>query len=154
MPYLVIPEVSSGRRYCLLIGFERPPAICSNLVKVLPNATLYHLGILSSLMHNSWMRIVSGRLESRYRYSVGIVCNNFPWPMDPTDKLRQGVETAAQAVLNARTSFPDSSLAQLYDPITMPPRLTKAHWSLGQVVDKAYGNLKFKFEDTRISFLF
>jgi hypothetical protein len=105
-------------------------------------------------MHNAWMRTVCGRLKSDYRYSVGIVYNNFPWPLHPSDKQRQAVETAAQAVLNARSSFADSSLAQLYDPLTMPPGLTKAHQVLDQHVDKAYGNFKFESEGARMSFLF
>jgi hypothetical protein len=153
-PFLLIPEVSSERRYYLPIGFEKPPTMCSNLVKIMPNASLYHFGILSSLMHNAWMRTVCGRLESRYRYSVGIVYNNFPWPLHISDKQRHAVEAAAQAVLNVRSSFPDSSLAQLYDPLTMPPGLTKAHQALDQQVDKAYGNVKFESEGARMSFLF
>lgn len=152
--FLVIPEASSERRHYLPIGFEQPPTMCSNLVKILPDATLYHFGILSSLMHNAWMRTVCGRLKSDYRYSVGIVYNNFPWPLRPSDKQQQAVETAAQAVLDARAAFPDSNLAQLYDPLTMPPVLSKAHQGLDQVVDKAYGNLKFESEAARMSFLF
>jgi hypothetical protein len=152
--FLVIPEASSERRYYLPIGFEQPPTMCSNLVKILPDATLYQFGILSSLMHNAWMRTVCGRLKSDYRYSVGIVYNNFPWPLQPTDKQQRTVEAAAQAVLNARASFPDSSLAQLYDPLTMPPGLTKAHQVLDQQVDKTYGNFKFESEGARMSFLF
>jgi hypothetical protein len=152
--YLVIPEVSSERRLYLPIGFERPPTLCSNLVKILPDATLYHFGILSSLMHNAWMRTVCGRLKSDYRYSVGIVYNNFPWPRDPSGKQCLAVEAAAQAVLAARDAFPDSNLAQLYDPLTMPSRLTKAHQSLDLAVDRAYGNLKFESEAARMSFLF
>jgi hypothetical protein len=153
-PYLVIPKVSSERRYYIPIGFEQPSTFASDLLNVMRGATLYHFGILSSLMHNAWMRTVCGRLKSDYRYSVGIVYNNFPWPLHPSDKQRQAVETAAQAVLNARASFPDSSLAQLYDPLTMPPGLTKAHQTLDQQVDKAYGNFKFESEGARMSFLF
>ena len=153
-PYLVIPKVSSERRYYIPIGFEQPCTFASDLLNVMRGATLYHFGILSSLMHNAWMRTVCGRLKSDYRYSVGIVYNNFPWPLHPSDKQRQAVETAAQAVLNARSSFADSSLAQLYDPLTMPPGLTKAHQTLDQQVDKAYGNFKFESEGARMSFLF
>jgi hypothetical protein len=153
-PFLVIPEVSSERRLYLPIGFEEPPTLCSNLVKILPDATLYHFGILSSLMHNAWMRTVCGRLKSDYRYSVGIVYNNFPWPLDPDHKQRQAVEAAARAVLDARAGFPDSNLAQLYDPLTMPPDLSKAHQRLDQAVDKSYGNLKFESEGARMSYLF
>lgn len=153
-PYLVIPKVSSERRYYIPIGFEQPSTFASDLLNVMRSATLYHFGILSSLMHNAWMRTVCGRLKSDYRYSVGIVYNNFPWPLQPTDKQQRAVEAAAQAVLNARASFPDSSLAQLYDPLTMPPGLTKAHQVLDQQVDKTYGNFKFESEGARMSFLF
>jgi hypothetical protein len=152
--FLVIPEVSSERRLYLPIGFDEPPSLCSNLVKILPNATLYHFGILSSLMHNAWMRTVCGRMKSDYRYSVGIVYNNYPWPLSPSEPHRLAVESAAQAVLDARAAFPDSTLAQLYDPITMPPKLTKAHQVLNQAVDKAYGNIKFESEGARMSYLF
>ena len=152
--FLVIPEVSSERRLYLPIGFDEPPTLCSNLVKILPNATLYHFGILSSLMHNAWMCTVCGRMKSDYRYSVGIVYNNYPWPLSPSEPHRLAVESAAQAVLDARAAFPDSTLAQLYDPITMPPKLTKAHQVLNQAVDKAYGNIKFESEGARMSYLF
>lgn len=105
-------------------------------------------------MHNAWMRTVCGRLKSDYRYSVGIVYNNFPWPPNPSEKQRQAVETAAQAVIDTRSTFPDSNLAQLYDPVTMPPALSKAHKSLDQAVDKAYGKLTFESEGARMSYLF
>jgi len=153
-PYLVIPEVSSERRLYVPIGFVKPPTLCSNLVKVLPNATLYHFGILSSLMHNSWMRTVCGRMKSDYRYSVGIVYNNYPWPFSPSEQQREAVERAAAAVLNVRSAFQDSTLAQLYDPIAMPPALTKAHQALNQAVDRAYGNVRFECEVARMNYLF
>lgn len=153
-PYLVIPKVSSERRYYIPIGFEQPSTLASDLLNVMRDATLYHFGVLSSLMHNAWMRTVCGRLKSDYRYSVGIVYNNFPWPEKPNGKQCEAVEVAAQAVLEARSCFPDSTLAQLYDPVTMPPSLSKAHQVLDQQVDKAYGNLKFESEGARMSFLF
>lgn len=152
--YLVIPEVSSERRLYLPIGFEKPPTLCSNLVKILPEATLYHFGILSSLMHNAWMRTVCGRLKSDYRYSVGIVYNNFPWPMNPSVQSRKAVEEASQSVLEVRSTFADSTLAQLYDPLTMPPALSKAHRALDIAVDRAYGNVKFESEGARMTYLF
>lgn len=152
--FLVIPEVSSERRLYLPIGFEKPPTLCSNLVKILPEATLYHFGILSSLMHNAWMRTVCGRLKSDYRYSVGIVYNNFPWPLNPTDRSRKAVEEAAQSILEVRSTFQESTLAQLYDPLTMPPALSKAHHALDAAVDKAYGNVKFESEGARMTYLF
>ncbi|NLD13502.1 MAG: class I SAM-dependent DNA methyltransferase [Gammaproteobacteria bacterium] len=152
--YLIIPEVSSERRHYIPIGFEEPDTLSSNLVKIVPNAGLYHFGIVHSVMHNAWMRTVCGRLESRYRYSVGIVYNNFPWPQNPTDKQKQAIEQAAQDVLDTRAQFPNSSLADLYDPLTMPPALLKAHQKLDKAVDAAYGKTSFKTEAERVAFLF
>lgn len=104
-------------------------------------------------MHNAWMRSVCGRLESRYRYSAGIVYNNFPWP-EPSDKQQTAIEAAAQAVLDARAKFPAATLADLYDPLTMPPELVKAHQALDRAVDAAYGKTTFKTEAERVAFLF
>jgi len=151
--YLVIPEVSSERRAYIPIGFEQPETLCSNLVKIVSNATFFHFGILSSTMHNAWMRTVCGRLESRYRYSAGIVYNNFPWP-EANDRQWQAIEAAAQGVLDARVKFPEATLADLYDPLTMPPELTKAHQALDKAVDAAYGRKKFTSEAERVAFLF
>ncbi|MBW6511636.1 MAG: hypothetical protein K0A93_05890 [Desulfuromonadaceae bacterium] len=151
--YLVIPEVSSERRPFIPIGFMSPNTLCSNLVKILPSATYYHLGILSSTMHNSWMRAVCGRLKSDYRYSSGIVYNNFPWPT-PTEKQQATIEAAAQSVLDARAQFPNATLADLYDPLTMPSPLVKAHQTLDRAVDAAYGKTTFKSEAERVAFLF
>lgn len=151
--YLVMPEVSSERRQYIPIGFESQNTLCSNLVKIIPNATLFHFGILTSTMHNAWMRTVAGRLESRYRYSANLVYNNFPWPK-PTEKQTQAIETAAQAVLDARTQFPDASLADLYDPRTMPPDLAKAHTKLDKAVDAAYGYKGGNNDGERVAFLF
>ena len=174
--YLVIPEVSSERRAFIPIGFMSPETLCSNLVKIVPHATLYDFGIVTSTMHMAWTRAVCGRLESRYRYSAGIVYNNFPWPaLEPlspqergwgegtnsaatkthtepssgaarhllpegegNSKHRTATEHAAQAVLDARAQFPDATLADLYDPLTMPPALVKAHAALDKAVDAAY----------------
>jgi hypothetical protein len=152
--YLIIPEVSSERRYYIPVGFETPETLCSNLVKIAPDAKLYHFGVISSLMHNSWMRNVCGRLKNDYRYSSGIVYNNFPWPENPSDKQKQAIEIAAQTVLDARAQFPDSSLADLYDPLTIPPLLLKAHQTLDKAVDVAYGKTNFKTEAERVAFLF
>lgn len=151
--YVVIPEVSSERRRYIPIGFEQPTTLSSNKLRILPNASLYHFGILTSEMHMAWMRYTTGRLESRYQYSVGIVYNNFPWP-NPTEKQRSSIEQAAQAVLDARAKFPSSTLADLYDPSTMPPALTKAHVALDRAVDAAYGKSKFSSEAERVAFLF
>ncbi|HLS99130.1 MAG TPA: type IIL restriction-modification enzyme MmeI, partial [Porticoccaceae bacterium] len=136
------------------VGFESPDTLCSNLVKIAPEATPYHFGVISSLMHNAWMRAVAGRLESRYRYSSGIVYNNFPWPDNPGDRHRQAIEEKAQGVLDARARFPDATLADLYDPLTMPAELLKAHQALDRAVDAAYGRSGFKSEAERVAFLF
>jgi type I restriction-modification system DNA methylase subunit len=150
--YIIIPGVSSERRKYIPMGFMDKNTVSSNLVQIIPNATLYHFGILTSTMHMAWMRYVCGRLEMRYRYSKDIVYNNFPWPK-PTDKQREDIEAAAQAVLDARAKFPDCSLADLYDPDTMPPELAKAHAKLDRLVEKAYGK-SFESDAERVAFLF
>ena len=153
-PYLVIPEVSSERRFYIPMGFMGADTLSSNLVKIVPHATLYHFGILTSAMHMSWVSHVCGRLESRYRYSKDIVYNNFPWPSEPTDKQKQAIEEAAQGVLDARATHPGSSLADLYDPIAMPPNLRQAHQALDKGVDAAYGKKSFASDAERVAFLF
>jgi hypothetical protein len=151
--YLLVPSVSSERRPYIPIGFMPADVIASNLCLIVPDADFYHFGVLASVMHNAWMRTVCGRLESRIRYTPSVY-NNFPWPENPGGKQRQAVETAAQAVLDARAQFPDSSLADLYDPLTMPPALLKAHRVLDKAVDAAYGRRDFKTEAERVAFLF
>jgi len=153
-PYLLIPSVSSEIRRYIPIGFVQPEVIASNLVLTVSDATLYHFGVLSSAMHMGWMRSVCGRLKSDYRYSAGIVYNNFPWPGNVTDKQRQSIEEAAQAVLDARAKYPGSSLADLYDPLSMPPELVKAHNKLDSAVDAAYSKKKFSGDSDRVAFLF
>jgi len=152
--FLAIPEVSSERRVYIPLGFLEPETLCSNLIKIVPQATCYHFGVLSSAMHMAWVRSVCGRLKSDYRYSAGIVYNNFPWPQAPTDKQKQAIEDAAQVVLDERAKFPDASLADLYDPLTMPPTLTKAHHKLDAAVDMAYAKRKFTGDSDRVAFLF
>jgi len=152
--YLAIPSVSSERRAYIPIGFFSPEVIASNLCLIIPNATEYHFGVLSSAMHMAWVRYVAGRLESRYRYSNQIVYNNFPWPQDVGDKQKAAVEKAAQGVLDARQQFPNASLADLYDPITMPPALREAHTVLDRAVDAAYGKKGFGSDAERVAFLF
>jgi hypothetical protein len=120
----------------------------------LDGATNYHFGILSSTMHNAWARYTCGRLKSDLRYSKDIVYNNFPWPDYPSDTQREKIEAAAQAVLDARAQFPDATLADLYDPLTMPPALVKAHQKLDAAVDAAYGKKNFKNDAERVAFLF
>jgi hypothetical protein len=151
--YVLIPSVSSERRKFVPIGFYDENTISTNLNLIIPNATLYHFGILTSTMHNAWMRTVCGRLESRYRYSASIVYNNFPWP-EPSDTQRKTIETAAQAVLDTRAQFPSSTLADLYDPLAMPPELVRAHQTLDRAVDAAYGKKSFASEAERVAFLF
>lgn len=151
-PYVVIPEVSSERRKYIPMGFLTPDILSSNLVKIVPNATIYHFGVLTSSMHMAWVRYVCGRLESRYRYSIGIVYNNFPWP-EPSDKQRLAIEEAAKNIIEIRGQFPKSSLADLYDPLTMPPALVQGHNKLNTEVEKAYGK-KFNVDANRVAFLF
>ena len=171
--YLIVPEVSSERRLFIPIGFEEPSTLASNLVKIIPDASHYHFGILTSTMHNAWVRFTCGRLESRYRYSKDIVYNNFPWPQAPTEAQKQAVEEAAQRVLDARAAHTTpvsssaaenkrgASLADLYDPLTMPPDLVKAHAALDKAVDKCYLPVRqagraqtFLSDAKRVEFLF
>ncbi|NWJ95078.1 MAG: class I SAM-dependent DNA methyltransferase [Chloroflexi bacterium] len=152
--YLAIPETSSENRAYIPIGFLNKEIIVSNSIYTVPNATVYHFGLLTSAMHMAWMRTVCGRLKSDFRYSVGLVYNNFPWPQNPTPQQVQAIETKAQAVLEARAQFPNSTLAQLYDPLTMPPVLSKAHQALDKAVDAAYRKQPFETERSRVEFLF
>lgn len=145
---VVIPEVSSERREYVPMGFVGPEVMCSNLVRLIPNATLYHFGVLTSRAHNAWMRTVCGRMKSDYRYSGGIVYNNFPWP-DPSDAQKAAVERCAQLVLDERDKWPDKSLADLYDPDKMPEGLRSAHELLDAAVEAAY-DVDFHGDEERI----
>ena len=136
--YIAIPEVSSGNRKYIPMGFQSPDIICSNKLQMIPNANLFHFGVLMSNVHMAWTRVVCGRLKSDYDYSAKIVYNNFPWPT-PTDAQKAKIEQTAQAILDARALYPDSSLADLYDELTMPPELRKAHQQNDRVVMQAYG---------------
>ena len=136
--YIVIPEVSSEKRKYVPMGFLSPEILCSNLVKIVSNATLYHFGVLTSNVHMAWMRAVCGRLETRYRYSKDIVYNNFPWPA-PTEEQKAKIEQTAQAILDARALYHDSSFADLYDELTMPVELRRAHQQNDKAVMQAYG---------------
>jgi hypothetical protein len=202
-PFLVIPKVSSERRPRIPIAFQTPDVLISDLCFIIPDATLFHFGVLTSTMHMAWVRQVCGRLESRYRYSNKLVYNNFPWPqfrsagyadkgretplavqetsigflMTSPDALGPGnqraavaitalglcaadgkkvaaVEGAAQAVLDARAAYPTSTLADLYDPLTMPPDLVKAHAALDRAVDRCYRAVPFTSDRQRVEFLF
>ena len=136
--YIIIPAVSSERRRYIPIGFMSKETIASNLVQIIPDASLYHFGILTSNVHMAWMRAVCGRLKSDYRYSKDVVYNNFPWPT-PTDEQKARIEQTAQAILDARALYPDASLADFYDEVTMPPELRKAHQQNDKAVMQAYG---------------
>lgn len=135
---VLIPKVSSERRRYIPMGFIGPNAFCSDLVFLLPNASLYHFGVLTSQFHNAWMRKVAGRLKSDYRYSGGVVYNNFIWP-NPTAEQKQKIEHLAQSILDIRDSYPDKSLADLYDPDKMPSDLLATHRALDKAVEEAYG---------------
>lgn len=163
--YIAIPEVSSENRKFIPIGFLTKDVVASNKLQIIPEGTIYHFGILNSTMHNSWMRAVCGRLESRYSYSNTIVYNNYPWPQNTqqastqpdgamAEKFRENIETAAQAILDARALYPESSLADLYDPLSMPPELVKAHAALDKAVDAAYQYKGGKDDASRVAFLF
>ena len=136
--YIIIPGVSSEKRRYVPMGFMNKETIASNLVQIIPDATLYHFGVLTSNVHMAWMRAVCGRLKSDYRYSKDVVYNNFPWPT-PTEEQKAKIEQTAQAILDARALYPDSSLADLYDERTMPPELRKAHQQNDKAVMRAYG---------------
>ena len=136
--FVVVPKVSSERRRYVPIGFLNSETIASDLVFIIPDATLYHFGVLTSNVHMAWMRAVCGRLKSDYRYSKDVVYNNFPWPT-PTEEQKAKIEQTAQAILDARALYPDCSLADLYDEVTMPPELRKAHQDNDKAVMQAYG---------------
>lgn len=152
--YLAIPEVSSENRSYIPIAFFAKEVICSNTVQFVPDATVWHFGILTSTMHMAWMRLVCGRLKSDYRYSNTLVYNNYPWPEGITEVQRKKVEQAAQAVLDARAKHPTSTLADLYDPLTMPPDLAKAHAALDAAVDRCYRPAPFPNDRARVEHLF
>ncbi|MFN3703298.1 DNA methyltransferase [Thermomonas sp.] len=137
--YLAVPKTSSERRTYIPIGFMSKDVIAASEIFTVAGAGLYHFGVMTSLMHMAWVKSVCGRLKSDYRYSSTIVYNNFPWPdLSDDDKHRAAIEAAAQAVLDTRAQFPDATLADLYDPLTMPPALVKAHAALDKAVDAAY----------------
>jgi len=136
--YLIIPVVSSENRRYVPMGYMSSDVICTDRIKFMPNATLYRFGVLESNVNMAWLRAVCGRLKSDYNYSINIVYNNFPWPK-PTDAQKEKIEATAQAILDARANYPDSSLADLYDEVLMPPELRKAHQENDKAVMQAYG---------------
>jgi hypothetical protein len=151
--YLLVPLHSSENRAFIPIGFFDSNVICGNANSLIPNATLYHFGMLNSTMHNAWTRAVCGRLESRYRYSNTIVYNNYPWPK-PTKAHIAAIEAAGQAVLDARAKHTGKSLAWLYNPETMPKNLQAAHDLVDEAVDEAYGYEKGNDDTSRVAYLF
>ena len=150
--FLIIPQVSSERREYIPIGWLRPPTIPSEKLRLLPEATLGEFALLTSAMHMAWMRTVTGRMKSDYMYSVGIVYNTFPMP--PEDADLSALEPLAQAVLDARSAHPDSTLADLYDPNLMPRALRKAHQTIDRAVDRLYRRTRFTSERERVEHLF
>ena len=151
--YILVPSVSSEKRDYVPMGFVAPEVIASNLVLLIPKASHYDFGILESSVHMAWMRAVCGRLKSDYRYSAKIVYNNFPWPQS-TDAQKEKIKQTAQAILDARALYPDSSLADLYDSLTMPPELRKAHRANDAAVLEAYGFPKDATEADIVASLF
>ena len=151
-PFLAIPETSSERREYVPVGWMEPPVVPSNSLKVLVGATLIDFALLTSAMHMAWMRAVGGRLESRYRYSIGVVYNTFPVP--PTDTRRTSLESLAQAILDIRAAYPEETLSNLYDPDLMPRLLSDVHQRLDRAVDKLYRRQSFKSERERVEHLF
>lgn len=152
-PFLAIPEVSSERRDYVPLGWLEPPTIASNLVRVMMGADLFDFGVLNSRMNMAWLGHIGGRLKSDYRYSIGLVYNTFPWP-DASPAQREKVEALAQAVLDARAAYPTSSLADLYDPNTMPADLRRAHAALDTAVDRLYRPAPFSSDRDRVEHLF
>ena len=133
-----MPKVSSERRRYIPIGYLDKDTIAGDKLFIIPDADIYHFGVLTSNVHMAWMRAISGRLKSDYSYSINVVYNNFPWPT-PTEQQKQKIEQTAQAILDARALYPDSSLADLYDELTMPSELRKAHQQNDKAVMQAYG---------------
>jgi len=156
--YVLIPRHSSERRQFVPVGFVEPEVIVGDANFCIPKATVFHFGILSSTMHNAWIRYTCGRLKSDFRYSKDIVYNNFPWPESTTAAQRHKIEAAAQGVLDARSAHQGASLADLYDPVTMPVDLVKAHQALDAAVDAAYvagtARKAFRSDAERVAFLF
>jgi hypothetical protein len=152
--YVLVPCHSSETRKYIPMSYFAPRYILNNSCLCVPEAKLYHFGILSSAMHMAWVRQVCGRLESRYRYSAMLVYNNYPWPELPTAKQQSAVESAAQRVLDARKEFQNSTLADLYDPMAMPPVLLKSHAALDRAVDLCYRSQPFESDRQRVEFLF
>ena len=151
--YILIPRHTSENRMYIPMGLFTSEKVAADSCLIVPHATLFHFGILTSTIHMSWVRYVCGRLKSDYRYSKDLVYNNFPWP-EPTQAQRDKVEALAQGVLDARANHPTSTLADLYHPTTMPPDLRKAHDALDKAVDQCYRKESFASERERVEYLF
>jgi hypothetical protein len=153
-PFIIVPLTTGETRRYIPLGFMPPQVKCTNACSIIPNATLYHFGVLTSNVHMAWMRAVCGRLKSDYRYSKDVVYNNFPWPT-PTEQQMVKIEQTAQAILDARALYPDSSLADLYDEVTMPIELRRAHQENDRAVMEAYGfDVKTTTESSCVAYLF
>lgn len=152
--FIVVPRVSSENRKYIPMGFFDCNNIVSDTMLFIPNGTIYNFGVLMSEMHMTWVKYTCGRLKSDYRYSKDVVYNNYPWANEVSEKNKKKVEDKAKNVLDVRAEFPDSSLADLYHQLTMPPKLAKAHLELDKAVDLCYRSQSFKDENTRIEFLF
>jgi hypothetical protein len=152
--YIIVPKVSSENRTYIPIGIFNSHNITSGSALIIPKSGLYEFGIIQSRMHITWTKYTCGRMKSDFQYSASIVYNNFPWPENPSPKQKEAIKQAAQGVLDARAQYPTSSLADLYDPRTMPPVLVKAHQKLDKAVDLAYRPQPFTTEAKRMEFLF
>jgi hypothetical protein len=152
--FLLIPSTTSENRKYMTLGLFKSTNISSNSCHIIPDGNLFQFGILSSKMHMSWVKVVCGRLKSDYRYSKDIVYNNFPWPESPTEKQLKLIKEKAQKVLDTRAKYPDSSLASLYDALTMPPDMVRAHAELDKAVDSAYRATPFSTDASRMEYLF
>ena len=150
---IIVPCHSSETREYIPLGFSTAETVIGNANLIIPMAEAYHFAILNSTLHNAWLRAVGGRLKSDYRYSASIVYNNFPWP-DPSETQRAAIEAAGQAILEARARYPDATLADLYDPLTMPAELRRAHQANDRAVDAAYGYKGDRADAPRVAFLF
>ena len=152
--YIGIPLNTSGNRIYIPFGYFPKDFISNNTMSVVAKSSLFHFGVLASIMHMSWIKYICGRIKSDYRYSNELVYNNYPFPKNVSEKQKKAVEEKAQNVLNIRSQFSDCSLANLYDPLSMPPNLKKAHQELDKAVDNCYGSKSFKNDKERIEFLF
>lgn len=152
--YIGIPLNTSGNRIYIPFAYLSKNVIANNTMSVIENSSIFHFGILTSIMHMVWVKYICGRIKSDYRYSNELVYNNYPFPKDVSEKQKLAVEEKAQNILDIRASFADCSLADLYDPLAMPPNLKKAHQDLDKAVDSCYGTKSFKTDKERIEFLF